>query len=63
MTQTWYIQIHDERGNVLVMNHALGEYKTYSKRVDNAANKMASKFPTAKRWEARPNPYTHKVII
>jgi len=60
---TWYIQIHDSEGNVLVMNQSLGEYKKYSKFVDNKANKIASQFPTAKCWEVRPQPYTSIVII
>ena len=60
---TWFIQIHDAEGNVLLLNQALGEYKKYSKFIDNKANKIASQFPTAHRWEVRPQPYTHKAII
>ena len=60
---TWYIQIQDKDNNVLVLNHALGSYKKYSKFIDNKANQIVAQFPTAKRWEVRPNPYTHKAII
>ena len=60
---TWYIQIHDAEGNVLLLNQALGEYKKYSKFVDNKAQKVVYQFPTAKRWEVRPQPYTSIVII
>jgi hypothetical protein len=60
---TWFLQIHDSEGNVLLMNHALGEYKKYSKFIDNKANKIVAQFPTAKRWECRPQPYTSKVIL
>jgi len=60
---TWFIQIHDAEGNVLLLNQALGEYKNYSKFVDNKAQKVVYQFPTAKRWEVRPQPYTSKVII
>lgn len=60
---TWFIQIQDKNGNVLVMNHTLGTYQKWSKFIDNKANKIASQFPTAHRWEVRPQPYTHKAII
>jgi hypothetical protein len=60
---TWYLQIQDKDNNVLLLNHALGSYKSYSKFIDNKANKVVAQFPTAKRWEVRPNPYTSKVII
>ena len=60
---TWYIQIHDAEGNVLLLNQALGEYKKYSKFVDNKANEIVSQFTTAKCWEVRPQPYTSIVII
>ena len=60
---TWYLQIQDKDNNVLLLNHALGDYKKYSKFIDNKANKVVAQFPTAKRWEVRPNPYTHKAII
>jgi hypothetical protein len=59
----WYLQIHDAQGNVLLLNQSLGVYKKYSKFVDNAAQKVVSQFPTAKRWEVRPQPYTSKVIL
>ena len=59
----WFIQIHDKEGNVLLLNSALGTYKSWSKFIDNKANKIASQFPTAHRWEVRPQPYTHKVLI
>ena len=59
----FFIQIQDSQGNVLLMNQELGEYKKYSKFVDNKANQIASQFPTAKRWEVRSNPYTSKVIL
>ena len=60
---TWYIQIQDNDSNVLLMNHALGSYKKYSKFIDNKANQIVAQFPTAHRWEVRPNPYTHKAIL
>ena len=60
---TWFIQIHDKEGNVLLMNWPLGTYQKWSKFIDNKANKIASQFPTAHRWEVRPQPYTHKAII
>jgi hypothetical protein len=60
---TFFIQIHDKEGNVLLLNQELGEYKKYSKFVDNKANQIVSQFPTAKRWEVRPQPYNSKVII
>ena len=60
---TWYLQIHDKEGNVLLLNQPLGEYKKYSKFIDNKAQKVVNQFPTAKRWEVRPNPYTQKVIL
>jgi len=60
---TWYIQIQDKDNNVLVLNHALGEYKSFSKRIDNKADQIVAQFPNAWRWEVRPNPYTSKVIL
>ena len=60
---TWYIQIQDKDNNVLVLNHSLGEYKSFSKRIDNQADKVVAQFPNAWRWEFRPKPYTHKAII
>jgi hypothetical protein len=60
---TWYLQIHDKEGNVLLLNQSLGEYKKHSKFIDNKADKVVAQFPTAHRWEMRPNPYTSKVII
>ena len=62
-SMTWYIQIQDKDNNVLVLNHALGSYKKYSKFIDNKANQIVAQFPTAKRWEVRPNPYTQKAIL
>jgi hypothetical protein len=59
----WYLQIQDAEGNVLLLNHVLGEYKKHSKFVDNAANKVVSRFPTTKRFQVRPQPFTNKVII
>jgi hypothetical protein len=59
----WYIQIQDKNNDVLVLNHALGTYKNYSKRIDNKADQIVAKFPTAHRWEVRPNPYTQKAIL
>lgn len=60
---TWYLQIQDADGNVLLLNHPLGKYKKYSKFVDNAAQKVVAKFPIAKRWEVRPVMYLSKVIL
>lgn len=60
---TWYLQIQDKDNNVLVLNQSLGDYQKYSKRVDNKAQKVVNQFPTAKRWEVRPQPYTSKVIL
>jgi hypothetical protein len=60
---TWYLQIQDSEGQVLLMNWPVGEYKKYSKFVDNAANKIVGKYPTAKRWEVRSQPYTHKAFL
>ena len=60
---TWYLQIQDAEGNVLLFNHKLGEYKKYSKFIDNAAQKVADRFPSSKRWEARPKPYVSKAIL
>ena len=60
---TWYIQIQDKDNNVLVLNQALGEYKSFSKRIDNKADQIVAQFPNAWRWEVRPNPYTHKAIL
>lgn len=59
----WFIQIQDKDGNVLVMNQLVGEYKKFTKHIDNAANKIVAGFPTAHRWEVRREPYTRKVII
>jgi len=60
---TWYLQIQDSEGNVLLQNQELGTYKKYSKFIDNKAQKVVDQFPTAKRWECRPQPYTSKVIL
>jgi hypothetical protein len=60
---TWYIQIQDKDNKVLVLNQSLGSYKNYSKFIDNKANKVVTQFPTAHRWEVRPNPYTQKAIL
>ena len=60
---TWFIQIHDNKGNVLLMNHALGTYQKWSKFIDNKANKIVAQFPTAHRWEVRPQAYTNKALI
>lgn len=60
---TWYLQIQDNDNNVLLMNEELGSYKKYSKFVDNKAQKVVDQFPTAKRWEVRPQPFTSKVFI
>ena len=59
----WYLQIQDAEGNVLLLNHALGEYKTHSKFVDNAANKVVARFPSTKRFQVQPQPFTNKAII
>jgi hypothetical protein len=63
MSTTWFLQIHDTEGNVLLLNQPLGDYKNYSKFVDNKAQKVVHQFPTAKSWEVRPQPYTSKVIL
>jgi len=60
---TWYIQIQDKNNNVLLLNHALGCYQKYTKRIDNKADQIVAQFPTAHRWEVRPNPYTSKAIL
>ena len=60
---TWYIQIQDKDNNVLLLNQEIGNYQKYSKFVDNKAQKVVFQFPTAKRWEVRPQPYTSKVIL
>jgi hypothetical protein len=60
---TWFIQIQDKNGNVLVMNQPVGTYQKFSKFIDNKANKIVSQFPTAHRWEVRSKPYIHKAII
>ena len=60
---TWYLQIQDKDHNVLCLNYRLGVYKKYTKRIENAAEKVARLFPSAKRWEARPTPYVSKVIM
>jgi hypothetical protein len=59
----WYIQIQDKNNNVILLNQELGNYQKYTKRIDNKANQIVAKFPSAKRWEVRPNPYTHKAVI
>lgn len=61
--QTWYIQIHDKDGNVLLMNGVVGEYKKYNAWVQKAADRIADGYSDVKRYEVRPNPYTHKVIL
>lgn len=60
---TWYLQIQDADGNVLLLNHELGKYKKYSKFVDNAAQKVVARFPSTKRWEVRSKPYVSKAIL
>ena len=60
---TWFLQIQDSEGKVLLMNQPLGAYKKYSKFVDNAAQKVVNQFPNAKRWEVRSQPYAHKAVI
>ena len=60
---TWYLQIQDKDGEVLYLNCRLGEYKKYSKRVENAAEKVVRLFPSAKRWQTQPTPFTSKVIM
>ena len=60
---SWFIQIQDAEGKVLLLNQLVGNYKKYSKFVDNAANKIVANFPTAKRWEVRRERYTHKVML
>ena len=60
---TWFIQIQDKDGKVLLLNESVGNYKKYSKFVDNAANKIVAQFPTAHRWEVRPESFTSKVIL
>jgi len=62
-SMTWYIQIQDINNDVILLNHALGTYKTFSKRIDNKANQIVAQFPNAWRWECRPKPYTQKAII
>jgi hypothetical protein len=59
----WYLQIQDKEGKCLMMSYELGEYKKYSKFIDNKVNKIVAQFPTAHRWEVRPEPYTHKAIL
>ena len=46
-----------------MMSYELGEYKKYSKFIDNKVNKIVAQFPTAHRWEVQPQPYTHKAIL
>jgi hypothetical protein len=60
---TWFLQIQDSEGNVLLMNQPLGSYKKYSKFVDNASLKFVNQYPNAKRWEVRAEPYTRKAVI
>lgn len=60
---TWFLQIQDAEGKVLLLNKPVGEYKKYSKFVDNAVDKIVAQFPTAKRWEVRSERYTSRVIM
>ncbi len=60
---TWYLQIQDADGNVLLLNHELGEYKKYSKFVDNAAQKVVARFSSTKRWQVQHQPFTRKAIL
>ena len=60
---SWFIQIQDKNGDILELNKLVGTYQKYSKHVDNAANKIVAKFPTAWKWEVRSKSYTSKVII
>ena len=59
----WYLQIQDRDGKVLLLNRAVGTFSKYSKRVDNAADKIVANFPTAWRWEVRPKPYGQKAVL
>ena len=60
---TWFLQIHDKEGNVLLLNKPVGNYKKYSKFVENAADKIVAQFPTAKRRQVRPECFTQRVIL
>jgi hypothetical protein len=60
---TWYLQIQDKDYNVLYLNCELGTYKKYTKRIENAAEKVVRLFPSAKRWEVRTTPYTSRVVM
>jgi hypothetical protein len=60
---TWFLQIQDAEGKVLLLNQSVGNYKKYSKFVENAVDKIVAQFPTAKRWEVRPEVYTSKVFL
>ena len=60
---TWFLQIQDREGKVLLLNESVGNYKKYSKFVENAVGKIVAQFPTAKRWQVRPECYTSKVIM
>jgi len=59
----WYLQIQDINGEVLLLNRAVGTFTKFSKRIDNATDKIVANFPTAWRWEVRPKPYDRKVIL
>ena len=59
----WYLQIQDDNREVLYLNCQLGTYKKYSKRVENAADKVVRLFPSAKRWQTQPAPFTSKVFM
>lgn len=63
LMQTWYIQIQDKDGNVLLMNQEVGKYKKYNAWVQRAADRIVAGYPTTKRYEVRSTPYTHKVIL
>ena len=60
---TWFLQIQDSEGKVLLLNKSVGNYKKYSKFVENAVDKIVAQFPTAKRWQVRSECFTSKVII
>lgn len=60
---SWFIQIQDKEGNVLLTNQLVGEYKKYSKFTENAANKIVARFPDAHRWHVRREEFTGRIIM
>ena len=63
MKQTWFIQIQDKDGKVLLLNQVVGSYKKTNKWFDKAVDKIVAEYPSAHNWEARIVPFDRQVCI